>query len=118
MAIVSLALHYTKLGNDQWGCTQERLMMSGKMNTNVYCTREMAACRFQPGFVTGQDKQNASVACNEAVSPLSSHVAKCFFTNIKADCSQVDANHLTSSRAYCTIHVFPPGLPASNQQGD
>ncbi|EUC31920.1 hypothetical protein COCCADRAFT_100038 [Bipolaris zeicola 26-R-13] len=66
MAIVSLALHYTKLGNDQWGCTQERLMMGGKMNTNVYCTREMAACRFQPGFVTGQDKQNASVACNEA----------------------------------------------------
>lgn len=92
--------------------------MSGKMNTNVYCTREMAACRFQPEFVTGRDKQNASVACNEAVSSLSSHVAKCFFTNIRADCSQVDANHLAASRAYCTIHVFPPGLPAPNQQGD
>lgn len=68
MALVSLAQHYTRLGDDKYGCKQERLMMAGKMNTNIYCTREMAVCRFQPAFVKGGDKQNANVACNEVVS--------------------------------------------------
>jgi hypothetical protein len=70
LAMVSLALHYTKEGDDQWGCTHERLMMSGSMNTNVYCTREMAACNYQPDFINDEEQGNASVACNEAVSRL------------------------------------------------
>jgi ABC-type multidrug transport system fused ATPase/permease subunit len=68
MAIVSLAMHYTKLGDDKYGCTQERLMMGGSFNTNIYCTREMAVCRFQPEFARGSDKQYSAVACNEAVT--------------------------------------------------
>lgn len=79
MAIVSLALHYAKMGDDKYGCRQERLMMSGKMNTNIYCTREMAVCSFLPGFVKGSDKQNANVACNEAVSPPLSLSAPFFY---------------------------------------
>ena len=75
MAIVSLALHYANLGDDKYGCTQERLMMGGSMNTNIYCTREMAVCRFQPAFVKGSDKQYANVACNEAVSFLQPRIA-------------------------------------------
>jgi hypothetical protein len=43
-------------------------MMSGKMNTNQYCTREMAACNYQPGFVPREDRENTSIACSEAVS--------------------------------------------------
>lgn len=68
MAIVSVALHYTNLGDDEYGCTQERLMMGGSMNTNIYCTREMAVCQFEPKHVRGSDKQYANIACNEAVS--------------------------------------------------
>lgn len=38
------------------------------MNTNLYCTREMAACNFQPKVLKGKDRSNAAIACNEAVS--------------------------------------------------
>ncbi|KAF2849042.1 hypothetical protein T440DRAFT_144781 [Plenodomus tracheiphilus IPT5] len=66
-ALASIALHYTEKGDNQWGCTGERLMMGGKMNTNMYCTREMAACNFQPQYLRGDDRSNASIACNEAL---------------------------------------------------
>jgi hypothetical protein len=91
--------------------------MNGKMNTNVYCTREMAVCRFQPDFATGGNKQNANVACNETVSLLLSHVCEMFFTDSRAGCSQVDADCLDASRAHCISHVFSPGLSTQNQQG-
>jgi hypothetical protein len=68
-ALASIILHYTEKGDDQYGCRPERLMMTGKMNTNQYCTREVAACNYQPKYI--QDKENlnqASIACNEAVS--------------------------------------------------
>lgn len=67
-ALASIALHFTQKGNDQYGCSSERLMMGGKMNTNIYCTREMAACNFQPKYLKGTDRSNATVACNETVS--------------------------------------------------
>jgi hypothetical protein len=67
-ALSAVVLHYTKRGDDQWGCTSERLMMSGTMNTNIYCTREMATCNYQPGFIPKGDRENASVACIETVS--------------------------------------------------
>jgi len=67
-AIAAVVLHYTERGDDKWGCTSERLMMSGQMNTNVYCTREMATCNYQPGFIPRGDRENASVACAEAVT--------------------------------------------------
>ncbi|KAF1828054.1 hypothetical protein BDW02DRAFT_575172 [Decorospora gaudefroyi] len=68
MALASLILHFTERGNNQYGCRHERLMMSGKLNTNQYCTREMAACNFQPKFIPSADRSNASIACNEAVT--------------------------------------------------
>ena len=44
-------------------------MMTGKMNTNQYCTREVAACNYQPKYIQDKEKLNqASIACNEAVS--------------------------------------------------
>lgn len=46
-------------------------MMSGKLNTNKYCTREMAACNFQATYLKGSDKSNAAIACNETVSATS-----------------------------------------------
>jgi hypothetical protein len=55
------------MGDDQYGCRPERLMMGGKMNTNQYCTREIAACRYQPKFIE-KKQYEASIACNEAVS--------------------------------------------------
>ena len=67
-ALSAVVLHYTERGDDQWGCSSERLMMSGKLNTNQYCTREMAACNYQPGFVPRGDRENTSIACTEAVS--------------------------------------------------
>lgn len=66
-ALASIALHYTEKGNNQYGCTSERLMMGGKMNTNMYCTRETAACNFQPQYLRGNDRSNAAIACNEAL---------------------------------------------------
>ncbi|KAI8934339.1 hypothetical protein NX059_009075 [Plenodomus lindquistii] len=66
-ALASIVLHYTEKGDNQYGCTGERLMMGGKMNTNMYCTREMAACNFQPKYLRGNDRSDASIACNEAL---------------------------------------------------
>lgn len=48
-------------------------MMSGKMNTNMYCTREMAACNFQPKYLRGSERSNAAIACNEAVGGYLDH---------------------------------------------
>ena len=67
-ALAAIILHYTERGDDQWGCSSERLMMSGNMNTNQYCTREMAVCNYQSGFVPRGDRSNTSIACSEAVS--------------------------------------------------
>lgn len=68
-ALASLVLHFTEQGSDSFGCDSETLMMSGKFNTNKHCTREMAACNFLPKYITkASDRNNASVACNEAVS--------------------------------------------------
>ncbi|KAH9881526.1 hypothetical protein IAQ61_000252 [Plenodomus lingam] len=66
-ALASIVLHYTERGDNQYGCTPERLMMGGKMNTNMYCTREAAACNLQPQYLRGSDRSNAEVACNEAL---------------------------------------------------
>jgi hypothetical protein len=68
-ALASLVLHYTDKGNDAFGCTSETLQMSGKLNTNKFCTREMAACNFLPKYSRGSDRSNAAIACNETVSP-------------------------------------------------
>jgi hypothetical protein len=38
------------------------------MNTNKYCTRQMAVCNFLPKFLEGSDRYIAEVACNETVS--------------------------------------------------
>lgn len=70
-SLASLVLHYTRKGDDQFGCISETLMMSGKLNTNKYCTREMAACNFQATYLKGSDKSNAAIACNETVSATS-----------------------------------------------
>jgi hypothetical protein len=67
-SLASLVLHFTSKGNDQFGCVSETLMMSGSMNTNKFCTRETAACNFLPKYLKGNDRSNASVACNETVS--------------------------------------------------
>jgi hypothetical protein len=66
-ALASIVLHYTEQGDDQYGCRPERLMMTGKMNTNQYCTREVAACTYQPKFIKKKHRET-SIACNEAVS--------------------------------------------------
>lgn len=116
MAMVSLALHYTKQGNDKWGCTHERLMMSGKMNSNVYCTREMGACHYQPNFIRGSDKNNASIACSEAVSLQ--HNVVTTFANVVAGDSQMDANHSDGPRSHSINHVLSPGLHPENDAGD
>jgi hypothetical protein len=79
-ALAALVLHYTEKGNDPYGCTSERLMMGGKMNTNVYCTREMAACSYQPKYIPRADRGNANIACNETVS-TGDRVCR-FLTNI------------------------------------
>ncbi|KAH7389645.1 hypothetical protein DE146DRAFT_635349 [Phaeosphaeria sp. MPI-PUGE-AT-0046c] len=67
VSLASLVLHYTRKGDDDFGCISETLMMSGKLNTNKYCTREMAACNFQAAYLKGGDRSNASIACNETV---------------------------------------------------
>jgi hypothetical protein len=75
-SLASLALHFTKKGDDQFGCVSETLMMSGKLNTNKFCTREMAACNFLPKYLKGNDRSNASIACNETVSTAKSRHVK------------------------------------------
>ena len=67
-SLASLALHFSNKGYDQFGCKTETLMMSGSLNTNKFCTREMAACNFLPKYLKGSDRSNASIACNETVS--------------------------------------------------
>ncbi|KAF2833435.1 hypothetical protein CC86DRAFT_389682 [Ophiobolus disseminans] len=67
-SLASLVLHYTMKGNDGYGCDSETLMMGGKLNTNKYCTREMAFCNFLPEWLEGDDRYNASIACNETVT--------------------------------------------------
>jgi hypothetical protein len=69
-ALASLVLHYTSKGNDEFGCDSETLMMTGGLNTNKFCTREMAACNFLPKYLKGSDRSNAAIACNEAVSTI------------------------------------------------
>ncbi|KAF2026283.1 hypothetical protein EK21DRAFT_103355 [Setomelanomma holmii] len=66
-ALASLILHFSAKGNDPFGCDSETLMMSGKKNTNKFCTREMASCNFLPKYLKGNDRDNAAIACNEAV---------------------------------------------------
>jgi len=66
-ALASITLQYTEKGDNQYGCRSERLMMGGKMNSNMYCTRETAACNFLSKYLRGHDRSNATVACNEAV---------------------------------------------------
>jgi hypothetical protein len=50
-------------------------MMGASLNTNKFCTREAAACNFLPKYLKGNDRSNASIACNETVS-----------TALKSDC--------------------------------
>ncbi|KAF1922003.1 hypothetical protein BDU57DRAFT_584947 [Ampelomyces quisqualis] len=66
-ALGSLVLHYAQMGDDDFGCKSETLMMTGKLNTNKQCTREMAACNFLPEYLKGGDRSNAAIACNETV---------------------------------------------------
>jgi len=73
-ALASITLQYTEKGDNQYGCRSERLMMGGKMNSNMYCTRETAACNFLSKYLRGHDRSNATVACNEAVGW---HLAYC-----------------------------------------
>jgi hypothetical protein len=70
-SLASLVLHFTSKGDDQFGCVSETLMMSGSLNTNKFCTREMAACNFLPKYLKGNDRSNASIACNETVRTAS-----------------------------------------------
>jgi hypothetical protein len=74
-ALAALVLHFTEKGNDQYGCNSERLATSGAMNTNLYCTREVAACDFLPKYISKADRGNANIACNEAVSLPGPHFA-------------------------------------------
>ncbi|KAH8696836.1 hypothetical protein GQ44DRAFT_124085 [Phaeosphaeriaceae sp. PMI808] len=70
-ALTSFALHFTKMGKDEYGCSPDTLMMNGKLNTNIYCTREMAACNFQSKNIKtiGNAYQGqVNQACNEAVA--------------------------------------------------
>jgi hypothetical protein len=72
-ALASLVLHYTEQGSDADGCRSRTWAVSGgKTNTNKYCTREMGSCNLLPAHLRGADRYNASVACNETVSPASS----------------------------------------------
>jgi hypothetical protein len=68
-SIAALALHYTKRGNNEFGCTSETLNMLGSSNTNEYCTREMAVCNFLPKYLSAGERDTAVLACNETVSP-------------------------------------------------
>jgi hypothetical protein len=68
-ALVSIILHYTYKGDDVFGCSSETLQMSGKFNTNKFCTREAAACNFLPRYLTNKsDRDSAALGCAEAVS--------------------------------------------------
>ncbi|KAH6639350.1 hypothetical protein C7974DRAFT_129506 [Boeremia exigua] len=67
-ALVSIILHYTNKGDDAFGCRSETLQMAGRFNTNKYCTREMAACNFLPGYLSRGDRSNAALGCTEAVT--------------------------------------------------
>ncbi|KAF1926090.1 uncharacterized protein M421DRAFT_423092 [Didymella exigua CBS 183.55] len=67
--LVSIILHYTNKGDDAFGCSSETLQMSGRFNTNKYCTREMAACNFLPKYLsTKSDRDSAALGCTEAVT--------------------------------------------------
>lgn len=66
-ALASIVLHYTEKGDNDYGCTSETLMMAGKLNTNQFCTREMAACNFLPKFIKAGERGDATVACNETI---------------------------------------------------
>lgn len=77
-ALASLVLHYTELGS-QYGCKAERLMMGTRLNTNLYCTREQAACNFLPKYLrAGDDRDNAAIACNESVSQFLLHIVETY----------------------------------------
>jgi hypothetical protein len=67
VALASIILHYTEMGDDQYGCRPERLMMGGKMNTNQYCTREIAACRYQPKFIKKKQYEARSLTSLQVV---------------------------------------------------
>jgi hypothetical protein len=69
-SLASLVLHYTAKGDDDFGCKSETLMMNGRLGTNKFCTREMAACNFLPKYLTGSKRSNSAIACNEAVSTM------------------------------------------------
>jgi hypothetical protein len=90
-------------------------MMSGKMNTNQYCTREVAACNYQPKFIK-KNRQEASIACNEAVSSqekISQDIA-----NTLVGRGQVVADHSDHQRAHNSRLVLHPGTLAKSKQGD
>ena len=70
-SVAALALHYTKRGNNEFGCRSETLNMLGSSNTNEYCTREMAVCNFLPRYLSAGERDTAVLACNETVSALS-----------------------------------------------
>lgn len=72
-ALVSIILHYTNKGDDEFGCRSETLQMAGKFNTNKYCTREVAACNFLPKYLPKADRSSAALGCTEAVSLLLRH---------------------------------------------
>jgi hypothetical protein len=68
-ALSSLVLHFTQQGDNEYGCTTEHIIMqSRKKATNQVCTREMGACNFLSRTLSGSERQNALIACNEAVS--------------------------------------------------
>jgi hypothetical protein len=116
-ALASIVLHYTEQGNDEYGCRPQRLMMTGKMNTNQYCTRELAACNYQPKFIMKKDKlRQASIACNEAVS-LQRNVWKTD-TDISPGGCEMVADHSDLQRAHSARLVLHPGTFAKNSKRD
>jgi hypothetical protein len=108
-ALAAVVLHYTERGDDQWGCSSERLMMSGKMNTNMYCTREMATCNYQPNFLPRGDRGNTSIACSEAVRYW--ELATVELTDIVVGYCQVDTDRDDRQCADNTGDVFSSSTP-------
>jgi hypothetical protein len=111
-ALSSLILHYTEKGSNEFGCNSERLMMAGKLNTNQFCTREMAACNFQSRYLTGSKKSLAGIACNEAVSCHQTYSMK--KTNDPPGGGQVASDTVDCQLSHCLGDVLVPGKNPSN----
>jgi hypothetical protein len=93
--------------------------MSGKLNTNKFCTREMAACNFLPKYASGVDRSNAAIACNETVrNPLiSSYVPRIFANGFRIGGSEMAPINPPAQRRRRLRDVRHASAQAENDAG-